>query len=65
LPLYTDPNFGRDDPGVRSAFGSGRLVGEFPMLRFDSWARETGLERLDVVKIDVEGAEVSALAGMR
>jgi FkbM family methyltransferase len=65
LPLYTDPNFGRDDPGVRSAFGPGRLVGEFPMLRFDYWARQIGLERLDVVKMDVEGGEVSALVGMR
>ncbi|MEA2248043.1 MAG: hypothetical protein QOH46_2572 [Solirubrobacteraceae bacterium] len=34
------------------------------MHALDSWAAETGLERLDVVKLDVEGAEILALRGM-
>jgi hypothetical protein len=29
-----------------------------------AWAGERGLDRLDVVKLDVEGAEAAALAGM-
>jgi hypothetical protein len=31
----------------------------------DAWARRAGLARLDVVKIDIEGAEILALRGMR
>jgi FkbM family methyltransferase len=32
--------------------------------RFDTWAAQSGLTRLDVVKIDVEGAELLVLKGM-
>jgi len=32
---------------------------------FDGWAEGAGLDRLDVVKIDVEGAELDVLRGMR
>jgi hypothetical protein len=32
---------------------------------FDAWAEDALLERLDVVKIDIEGAEILALRGMR
>jgi hypothetical protein len=32
---------------------------------FDAWARRAALDRLDVVKIDIEGAEILALRGMR
>jgi hypothetical protein len=31
----------------------------------DAWAQSTGLDRLDIVKIDIEGAEILALRGMR
>lgn len=34
-------------------------------LRLDDFCRDRGLDRLDVVKIDVEGAEVAVLRGMR
>jgi hypothetical protein len=33
------------------------------VIRLDDWVREHGLERLDVVKLDIEGSEVSALSG--
>ena len=64
LELRTDPDFGPDDPGVRSAYGPGKSVGHFPILRLDDWAIEVGLDRLDVVKLDIEGGEFAALAGM-
>ena len=31
---------------------------------FDGWAAEVGLREIDVVKIDVEGAELDVLEGM-
>jgi hypothetical protein len=39
-------------------------VADVPIIRFDDWACETQLGRLDVVKIDVEGHELSVLNGM-
>lgn len=36
-----------------------------PMRRFDDWVREQGLERIDLIKIDVEGFEFPVLEGMR
>jgi FkbM family methyltransferase len=65
IELRSDPAFDPADAGVRSAFASGPMVGVFPMVRFDEWAAEAGLSRLDIVKIDIEGGETSALVGMR
>jgi hypothetical protein len=46
---------------VRSLYGDGAVVQEVPVIPLDDWARE--LERLDVVKLDIEGGEISALSG--
>lgn len=54
-----------DDPSLRSLFGSGELVASVPLIRFDDWRNENALERLDVVKVDVEGAELGVVRGMR
>lgn len=42
-----------------------RLVGTFPTLSLDAFAEREGLDRLDMVKLDVEGAEPLVLAGGR
>ncbi|MDP9442272.1 MAG: FkbM family methyltransferase [Actinomycetota bacterium] len=62
----------RDGPvnlEFNEAYPAGSFVGEHGELvdgvRLDSWADEVGLTRLDVLKIDVEGAEPSVLAGAR
>lgn len=36
-----------------------------PMVTLDSWASENGIERLDVLKVDVEGAEADVFRGAR
>jgi FkbM family methyltransferase len=65
LALRGDPRYGEHDAGVRSQFGDGDVVATAPLLTFDGWAAGAGLDRLDVVKIDIEGAEILALRGMR
>jgi FkbM family methyltransferase len=51
--------------GMRSIYGSGDVIDSVPVVTFDSWAEETALQRLDVVKIDVEGSELDVLLGMQ
>ena len=38
---------------------------QVPVRTFDTWASTTGLNRADLIKIDVEGAESDVLSGMR
>ncbi|WP_410788749.1 FkbM family methyltransferase [Kribbella sp. C-35] len=61
--LRADSRYDEADAGVRSLYGDGEVVQEVPVLRLDDWAREHELDRLDVVKLDIEGAELAALAG--
>lgn len=64
--LCADAFFGNADASTRSLFGTGDPVtGSLRTRTFDSWALETGLDRLDLVKLDVEGAETSVIDGMR
>ncbi len=43
-----------------------RLGGQtVPAVTLDGWVADAGLERLDLVKLDVEGAELRAIAGAR
>jgi FkbM family methyltransferase len=65
VELRGDPRYGSSDAGVRSQFGDGEVVATAPLTTFDAWAASAGLDRLDVVKIDIEGAEILALRGMR
>jgi FkbM family methyltransferase len=65
VELRGDPRYPSHDAGVRSQFGEGDVLARAPVTTFDAWAKRTGLDRLDVVKVDVEGAEILALRGMR
>lgn len=65
VELFGDERYDNADAGVRSQFGTGRPVGTARVVRFDDWAAEVNLARLDAVKIDVEGAEELVIEGMR
>ena len=56
--------FNAADVGVRSLFGPDSTGQEVAVTTFDSWARAECISRLDIVKIDVEGAEFAVLSGM-
>lgn len=64
LPLY-----GSDRIGCSSLYRHAWLSHEspinVPVISVDSYIREKGIDRVDVVKIDVEGAELDALEGMQ
>jgi FkbM family methyltransferase len=62
--LRADPAYDPFDAGVRSLHGQGARVQTVPVTTFDTWADETRLDRLDLVKLDVEGAELAALQGL-
>jgi len=51
------------DPGYPGGSHVGAAGGAVPSVRFDTWARRAGLDRLDLVKLDVEGAELPVLDG--
>ncbi len=67
LPLYLreDNPYGTRNDGVSSLFSNGAICREntVPLRRFDDVAEEGGLTRLDLMKIDVEGAELMVLRG--
>lgn len=65
VQLRSNPAFTLHDAGVRSMFGTGSVVGSFPITTLDSWTQKVSLSRADLIKIDVEGAELAALMGMR
>jgi FkbM family methyltransferase len=65
LTLFADERYDRYDAGVRSAHAIGPHVATATAVTFDEWADQKQLDRLDVVKIDVEGHEASVLEGMR
>ena len=66
IELRGDPRYGTFDAGVRSQFGDGEVVATAPLTHLRRLgAARAALDRLDLVKIDIEGAEILALRGMR
>jgi len=51
------------DDGYPGGSHVGRGGAAVPALRFDTWAEHQSLQRLDLVKVDVEGAELAFLDG--
>jgi FkbM family methyltransferase len=64
MELRADPSFHNTDASTRSRFNEGEVICESPLLPFDTWADQAGVNRIDVVKIDVEGSEHDVLVGM-
>jgi hypothetical protein len=50
---------------IVTEFAIGPNTVDFPGITFDAYAEKTGLSRIDVVKIDVDGGEMDVLEGMR
>ena len=65
IELFADPRYDLADAGVRSQYGTGNAIERVAVTSFDAWAEEARLDRLDVVKLDVEGAEPQVIEGMR
>ncbi|MDP8904068.1 MAG: FkbM family methyltransferase, partial [Chloroflexota bacterium] len=65
VSLFGDDRYDPADFGVRSQYGSGRPVATVSVVPFDAWAADIKLDRLDAVKIDVEGGEGHVIEGMR
>ncbi|WP_041289096.1 FkbM family methyltransferase [Kribbella flavida] len=61
--LHADSRYDVADTGVRSLSADGEVVQQVTVVRLDDWARANDLNRLNLVKIDVEGAELDVLRG--
>src|SRR5262249_21999825 len=57
--LRADSLYDAADSGVRSLYGDGEVVQAVQVIRLD----DHYLDRLDVVKLDIEGGEIAALTG--
>jgi FkbM family methyltransferase len=65
LTLHLDAGDEHENMTNYSVNDQGTSVRSFrsPSLRLDDYARRRGLDRLDVIKMDIEGAELKALEG--
>ena len=65
ITLYTNRS-NRADNRVHPSLGSETAEAvEVPLTTLDAYCAARGIERIDAVKMDIQGAEVSALAGFR
>lgn len=64
LTIYTVPNNPAADSFVLTPEGAVPSV-RLPLTTIDKLVRELGLERVDYIKMDIEGAEQQALVGAR
>lgn len=63
LPLYGSDRIGSSSL-YRHAWLNHEAPINVPIVSIDDYVRDQGIDRIDVVKIDVEGAELDALEGM-
>lgn len=64
MPMFGDSNWGIHDAGVRSLHGAGPVVHTVDVVAFDDWNARHSLSRIDLIKIDAEGAEYDVITGM-
>jgi FkbM family methyltransferase len=66
MELRNHPAWHPRDAATRSLHGRGDVVARVDVVPFDEWAAtHDPIERITVVKMDVEGAELAVLRGMR
>ncbi|MEA5504679.1 FkbM family methyltransferase [Halotia wernerae UHCC 0503] len=64
IPIFGDSDWGVHDAGVRSFFGNGQMIQMVKVDKFDNWNKKYAINRIDIIKIDAEGAEYEILKGM-
>jgi FkbM family methyltransferase len=64
LTLYADPEYGSDDASCWSQFNQGEPICTVESVTGDDLVATLGLDRVDLVKIDIEGGELAAIRGM-
>jgi FkbM family methyltransferase len=62
VTLHANTKWHPEDAATRSRYADGPEVCEATVVRFDDWGQH--VNRMDVVKIDVEGDELNVLKGM-
>lgn len=65
IPFFTAGSFTVDDDSFLTSEALGSNYFEAPATTLDAFVAEHGLNRVDLVKIDVEGAELSVLDGAK
>lgn len=64
VPMFGDAQWGIHDAAVRSLSGNGPIVYYVDVVKFDDWNEKHSLNRIDMIKIDAEGAEYDIIKGM-
>jgi len=65
IPFFTAGSFTVEDDSFLTSEVLGSSYFEAPATTLDAFVAEHGIERVDLVKIDVEGAELSVLDGAK
>ncbi len=63
VPFFTAGSFTADDEGWLQSDAVGSNLVRVPCTTLDAFVEDYGVDRVDVVKIDVEGAELAVLQG--
>ncbi len=63
VPFFTAGSFTADDEGWLQSDAVGSTLVRVPCTTLDAFTEDYGVDRVDVIKIDVEGAELAVLEG--